>query len=332
MQVTNAAQAFRHTGWQSTRERVYWVLKDAIRHNPAGFIENGPAKTRADNFAACGAHANVYQNPEKPDEYRVSGSCCHDRFCLPCAQARSRAISMAVCNHLNGSRARFLTLTVKADALPLGGAIKKLYTAFKELRRNRIWKDRVTGGVAFLEIKYNPETRNWHPHLHCLIQGRYLPHSDLSHAWHRITGDSYIVHIALVENDLTAHRYITKYSSKPLNSTYSHDHNLLAEAITALHRVRMCMTFGEWRGLKLTPEPDAQAWIKVASLLEVLNAAANGEPWATEISQALEADRITGAEQYLHEHPPPPPIPEPPHYEQHRLFAEPQDRLACFRV
>lgn len=307
---------FRHSGWQRQRNYVHESLTRINKkedHWTRCEASPGQVKTnqliapenRIHNFAMCGKFAHVFENPDKPGDYRVAGSCCNDRFCLPCGQSRSRAIALAVLEHLNGRQCRMVTLTVKSGGLTLERGINKLYEAFKALRRNEVWKNSVTGGVAFLEIKWSADKNHWHPHLHCLVEGKYINKQDLSNAWHRITGDSYIVHLTLVKHESSAQRYITKYASKPLNTSFSGIPERLDEAISTLKGVRMSMTFASWRGLKLTPPPLEEAWIRVASLDEVLRAAANNEAWAIDICNALEDERVDAAMITVRAHDPP---------------------------
>jgi len=231
----------------------------------------------------------VLQSVEDPDLYTLGGSTCHDRFCLPCGRERSRVIAGNVKLKVEGKKARFLTLTLRSTTEPLPELLAKLTRDFTSLRRTNLWRKRVTGGVAFLEVKWLAGTNRWHVHLHALIQGRYVPRDDVSKTWLKITGTSEVIDIRIVENEAHCTHYICKYASKPLDRTVLVEPFRLDEAIVALKGKRLCMTFGSWRGYKLTQPPESGTWIQLGTLHEIITRAEAGEPVAIE---ALEALRI----------------------------------------
>lgn len=268
--------AFRHTGWAPTRLRVWRALQDA-----------DVAQSRLDTFEECGHHAWVLESTTNPGEYRVASDKCHDRFCGPCGAERSRIIATNVIRRIGDSPARFLTLTLKARSEPLTDTITRLYRAFARLRVRRLWRSTTSGGVAFLEVKRSADCNHWHVHLHALIQGKYLCRKALSKAWKQITGDSYIVDVRMVKDPATAGRYVAKYASKPLDPTTTRSHAALVECIQALKGRRLCLTFGTWRGVKLTELPDSDDWIAIAPLPEIIARAENGDGEARSILETL---------------------------------------------
>ncbi|MHC4547010.1 MAG: rep family protein, partial [Planctomycetota bacterium] len=224
--------------------RVYNALKDTHQ-----------SVSRILGFADCGARAYVYRTLDDPPHYRVAGSACHDRFCMPCTRERGLAIASNIHAHLDGQRARFVTLTLRTEGLSL--------------------RD-VTGGAAFVEVKWNPQSARWHPHVHAIVQGRYIPHDLLRRAWLLITGDSSVVRVQVVKSHESVTRYVTTYASKTVRTSDFPTDASLREAITALHGTRLCRTFGTWRGVALTKtEPDG-VWIIVDSLQAILFAALHG--------------------------------------------------------
>jgi len=181
-----------------------------------------------------------------------------------------------------------LTLTLRSDQEPLKDLLRKLYKCFGRLRRVKPCKGRLRGGVAFCEVKWSERASRWHPHLHVIYEGTYIPKDQIADAWHRITGDSYIVDIRTINDHLHAGRYVAKYISKPLSSTYLNRPDRLDEAIDALTGRRMCTTFGTWRGWPLFKKPDPVDWEPVAPLSEIRQKAAQGDPWALAILKALQ--------------------------------------------
>lgn len=295
------ATIFRHSGWKDDRKRV-----------AAAFSRTGQTFNRQSTFEYCGAHSYVLRNVDDPSSYRIAGSCCHDRFCVPCANERSRAIALNVIDFAKDRRLRFLTLTLKATDQTLSEQIDRLLSAFQALRRRKFWTSRCFGGVAFLELNWNDKIGKWHPHLHILIEGNYLPHQALKKLWYHLTGDSWIVDIRAIRDATVATRYVTKYASKPLNNTFLHIPERLDEAIQSLKGRKLCLTFGTWRGLSLSPTPCDGAWEHVASLEAIIEKASHGNTEAMAILQSLSDIDLTPILAQAYQRGPPKPLPIPP--------------------
>lgn len=285
--VTDPSTIFRHSGWQTIRQRVYDSLGRTGQHH-----------TRLHAFRRCGCDAYVMRTVAEPHQYRVTGSGCHDRFCTPCARERSQKIALTVIDQMRDSKLRFATLTVLSTPDPLAQRITHLLKSFATLRRTALWDQHVTGGVAFLECTYSTKRRQWHPHLHCLIEGSYMPQRLLSQAWYKTTGDSSIVDIRFVKSASHAAHYVTKYAVKPLSGIPTNEPDLLDEAVHALRRRRLCTTYGTWRGLLLTQTEPTDAWILVESLNDLIARAKQGQQDAVSILNRLApriADRLIDA-------------------------------------
>ncbi len=271
------AQCFRHSGSLPLRRRVWQAL-----------IRTGASASRRNAFEFCGSNAYVLKSPDNPPRFKLAGSACHDRFCLPCANDRSRIVATNVLGYLEDTTARFLTLTLKHNPNPLEIQLARLNKAFRTLRKTAFWKQHVTGGVAFVELKYNNTTSTWHPHIHCLLQGHFIPQVTLSRLWYSITGDSLIVDIRLVRSGRSIARYITKYASKPLNTTYSNEPDLLDEVMRAIKGKRLCMTFGSWRSRQLSAASPETGWENIGSLTSFIDAANNHDSFSLDVLEALD--------------------------------------------
>ncbi len=263
---TTVAETFRHSGWAHNRALVYSALKRTMQ-----------TVSRIVNFASCGTYAYVFQSLKAPYDYRLGGSSCKDRFCVPCAKDRSRVIATNVLDALQNKPVRFLTLTLKTNDGPLSTQIDRLYSCFTALRNRRFWRKRVYGGCAFTEVKWSTASKGWNVHIHCLLHGLYLPKSDIWRAWHKITGDSMIVDIKLVKDEKAIGRYITKYVSKPIDNSFLNRTELFDELLTSMLGRRLCITFGDWRGIKLTASPEPGNWINIGSFHDVLQSAYDGD-------------------------------------------------------
>jgi hypothetical protein len=159
-----------------------------------------------------------------------------------------------------------LTLTIRHNDEPLSDQLRRIYGAFRRLRRSDFWLRAVTGGAAVLEVKHAWNGDAWHVHLHVLLQGKYLPQQLVAREWHRITGDSYIVHVKMIHRPENAARYVSKYCSKPVPSTIVNKPDALLELIHALRGRRLVLTFGTWRGFRLTEKITTTDWQSLCPL------------------------------------------------------------------
>lgn len=182
-----------------------------------------------------------------------------------------------IVEHLGTAPCRFVTLTIRTENLSLRDAVQKLFTSFSRLRQTKFWRSRVTGGCATCEIKRTSDMSRWHPHLHLLVQGKYIPQGWLGRKWHEITGDSYIVDVFLCNNGVEAARYVTKYLSKPVPSSILRNPEHLREAIKALEGRHLVATFGDWRGKKLTETVSENTWAVFCTYRELVDRVLHGD-------------------------------------------------------
>lgn len=269
--------AFRHRGWLPLRRKV-----------AAAIAREWPHSSRYERFLTCGTNAWVVKHPTNSSDYRVQADYCHDRWCVPCARQRARVLATNLAKATADRPCRFVTLTLHSGQESLSTLVHKLYRCFALLRRTNLWRAKVTGGAAIVEVVRGKQKNRWHPHLHVLVHGAFIPQRDLSAEWLRITHDSSIVDIRLARTEAEVTRYVTKYVSKPVPAGTAHDADLLHELVTALHKKRLCATFGTWQGLKLTDTGDPVEWLFVGSLASVRRDAAHGVRSAVAILNILD--------------------------------------------
>lgn len=286
-----AGISFRHATWHRDRARVQEAL-DPTDPDPHAWIryEHDPdwegldplpfPSDRARRFRQCGERSVVLQHADDPSRYKVACQRCHDRFCLPCMQDRARLIVANLRAQVKYEPTRFLTLTLKHNDAPLAEQLDRLYSSFLCLRRRSFWRDFVTGGVAFLEIKLSSTDDRWHPHLHVLLRGKYVPHKLLSDAWLQITGDSYIVDIRPVPSPDHLYSYLTRYVTKGWDPGMYRKIHALREAIEALKGRKLLASFGNFSGLRLLEPPTSETWVELGTLHETITLAARGVAWA----------------------------------------------------
>lgn len=171
-----------------------------------------------------------------------------------------------------------MTLTLRHSQTPLRDQIARVYRSLTNFRRRQSWKEHVDGGVAFLELKVSEKTGMWHVHLHLLFEGKFWDQREISHEWHCVTGDSSIVHIGRHgDKDSMAH-YVTKYVTKPADSSVYADNQKLDELVVSLRGVRLALPFGSWRHLKLSEKPKCDVkWISINSVDYLRSLARDGD-------------------------------------------------------
>lgn len=257
---------FLHSGWKADRERIYEGLRAIY----------APLRRLA-AFATCANSRWVLRNKQDPTRFKIVLDRCHDRFCVPCAGHRQATIRHNLARYLGTEPHRFLTLTVRSLGEPLEHLLDHLYRSFRRLRHRRLWKERVRGGAAFLEITWNEPNQTWHPHLHCMLQGSYIDRPELSQLWLAATGDSHNLDLRYIRSKHDVIRYITKYATKPLPASVVHNPRALEEALHALHKRRTLLTFGAWTNWKLLADPDDKDWEIYAHLDELNYRASNDD-------------------------------------------------------
>jgi hypothetical protein len=199
-------------------------------------------------------------------------------------QPLSRQVLPAVCRR-----------PVETHRVEPGQPRDRLYTCLTNLRARQFWKDHVTGGAAFVEIKVAKDGRVWHPHIHLIVEGDYLPNRRLSDEWLTVTGDSSVVDVRYAHDTDEVARYVCKYASKALDSGVYLSPEHLNEAVLALKGRRMCATFGTWRGVELEKLPPTSGdWHPVCTYVRLTRSAADGEAWAVKLLDKITAVTLTG--------------------------------------
>lgn len=278
--ITEDEAWFRHYNWAEKRKRV----REAIATTTT-------SRNALASFDNCGSDCAIEWSEVK-QKHRVIGCYCHNRHCEPCMRAKSALITQNLRDQMKKSEKkqhRFITLTLRHSDAPLKDQIKRLYSCYKSLRGRPEWKSSQKGGAATLEVKWIPKTSKWHPHLHIISQGNYLNTYWLSQTWKDITGDSHVVDIRLISADKDVAYYVGKYVTKGTNQEVWDDPTVAAEWVKSVKGVRMCATFGTWRGFKLLARAKEVKgeWTHVASLASMVRRAQAGEVHALELLRIL---------------------------------------------
>lgn len=270
-------KCFRHSGWQGFRLRVAIAMRSVYASCAA-----------MSAFESCGSSMWILRSTTDGSEYKAVPDYCRSRWCKPCYGARTARLRARLAECLDDKPVRFLTLTLKHSDDSLKDCIDRLYRSFRKLRVSTFWKKRVTGGVALLEIKRGSGSGRWHPHLHCLVQGRYLHYPDLRNEWLLATGDSTNVDIRKVESRSEAIYYVAKYTGKANGMDSSASTEDLSEIIRTLKGRRTVVPYGTWRHFKLLRQEPSDGWRLIGHLNEIQLLALDGDSEAASIIDALQ--------------------------------------------
>jgi hypothetical protein len=153
-------------------------LRDAVADR---YAEYGEHKQRAARMSACGKILafNVYRVGDCVERHRVlaNGSFCRERLCLFCMKRNSNwqlvRLGKAGEQYLRANplhQALLLTLTIRNMAAEkLRYWLDRLLKAFRKLMRYGRVKNAVSAWYRTTEITYNPDTSEFHPHIHILL-------------------------------------------------------------------------------------------------------------------------------------------------------------------
>lgn len=226
--------------WQE-REKIILALVDSYMPSH---------KRRSERLAGCCQGASFFIDPDL-GKVRPWINRCRDRLCPYCAKSRSAHVAGQLLDAMmEMTRPRVIVLTVKSVELPLGEQLANLRNHLAKIRRLPFWKTAVAGGVYVLEITRNPKTGLWHPHIHVIYDGDYIPQRLLRRHWHDVTGSAEIVWIQAVDDRKGMAREMAKYIGKPQDVMKLPPY-AIREYADAVHGSRMVQTFGNLHGRKV---------------------------------------------------------------------------------
>lgn len=229
---------------------------------------------------------------EDPQRYYLNEQRCKSRVCPRCAKIRARALAQRIKDLIHEMDApRFLTLTCRSNNDPLADQITQLRRWFGTMRRGSSWKDHVSQGVYTIEITWSQKRRQWHPHLHAIIDGVYYAHQAILDEWESIVGDQAGVDIRAVHGVHKLANYLSTYVAKTCDLAQLPPEKL-AEWAVQTHGLRLAQTFGRLQACKPQtepPEPKATRTVPVDVNL-MAQRAANGDRIADQALRCIESD------------------------------------------
>ena len=146
------------------------------------------------------------------------------------------------------------------------------------------------GGIYVIEVKLNKGSGLWHPHLHIVYDGVFIPQRELAEAWSDVVGYRAIVWI---NSACRNHgKYLAKYVGKP-DCLHKLSESRIAEYAIAVDGLRMVQPFGTAHGVKVSDKDKREEAPPIAhsvSLSAVCSWAKDGHIGAVSVLRCI-ADR-----------------------------------------
>lgn len=211
---------------------------------------------RIERFKNCRNGAYFYRHVET-GKVKVMSTACRDRACPFCAKSRSMEVSEQITEWLMGMKhPRFLTLTMRSSNATLAVQIDNIYQAFRRFRLMKGMSRYLRSGVWFFQVTWNKERQQWHPHLHCIIVGKWGKWEFFREQWRIASKGSHVIEIQEIKDPSETAKYVSRYSARPYRMA-GLELEQRKECITAFASRRL---FGTW-GPK--PERPKVAKVKV---------------------------------------------------------------------
>lgn len=235
-------------------------------------LDRSESRSKADQLEHCRSNAWFARHVDT-GEVRIASNACHLRWCPVCANARRNFIGYEVAEWLKTLKyPKLMTLTLKHSDDPLFHQVLNLYTYFTRLRKRKEFCEKVLGGVWFFQVKLSKSSKQWHPHIHCVIDGQYLPKSLLRRLWVQITDVSMIVDIRSVKDPDGCALEVARYAAKP-GPLKDLDLNHAVELVSVMHGRKICGTWGIGKSVSLRPKKftEKDKWQSVGSWSKVMS-------------------------------------------------------------
>lgn len=204
----------------------------------------------------CGSDCWVCYD-EDADQYLLQSNRCHLRICPHCRlqlqKKNARRIREQV-GEIGHHEWQFITLTMRHNTARLVQQLAQLRKAFRRLRQRKCWREAVDRGYAVIEIGWNAERQEWHPHLHVVAKTTFIDWSKLRADWRAVTGGSDQIDCRWVDDKDEAISYVCKYLGKPPDQSCLANLETAAEYYEGLYCGRFMIPFGNHPPLDPKPE------------------------------------------------------------------------------
>jgi len=273
--------------------RKYLQPYDRLQH---WLLTRCPDEQLQARALACGTDAWVDYSPSA-NAFRIRAKQCSWRGCPRCRTKWALGIRekiTSVTADVAPARRKLATLTIRSSNAPLRAQVIHLWKSYAKLRQRKLWKDAVRGSVAILEVTYNSQRKQWHPHLHCVLDASFLDQKKLSKQWLQVTLGSKIVDVRAIKSFESVPAYLTKYLLKVPALPLDCPPHVEDELYGLYHRLRIARFHGTMKprpGEEIYRPDYPEDWEPVTPLHALLCRVAMNEPEAIRILNRLNAFR-----------------------------------------
>lgn len=200
------------------------VITYIVKHVSANSLEN---------IKTCGDWLQMVTDKTMEHQKLNSANFCKNRFCPMCSwrMARKEALKISVLmKYIKDKHDKefiFLTLTTpNVEGDKLNEEINKYNHSFQKLMQRKEVKNIAKGYIRKLEVTYNKDRNDYHPHFHVMIAvnksyftdtKQYISQSRWLEIWQQTTGDPSITQVNVKKirtNDNKEVAEIAKYGAK----------------------------------------------------------------------------------------------------------------------
>lgn len=197
------------------------------------FIEKYVSEASLELIEDCNTFMMFVGDETMEKKKQHKGNSCKNRFCPICAWRKAKKDALALSVMMKYIKAEhgkeFIFLTLTAPNVPadeLHEEIKDYNKAFQRLMQRQEVKKVVKGYARKLEITYNKERNDYHPHFHVLIavnksyftdKEYYIKHDRWLDLWRQVTKNPLITQVdvrKLRKNSKKEIAEVAKYGAK----------------------------------------------------------------------------------------------------------------------
>lgn len=208
---------------------------------PTSFI-----KRDASDPIVCG-RSGVWGIDPQTGEFRFVAWRCKRSTCRECTAHKARRHAEAILNYPDTRPSRHLLLTLARCPRPLHESVELLFSSFHTLKKRKLWRAGVRGGVRIFGCEFDTSTGIWGPHLHLIVVTSGLEVSEVQAAWHEITGGSWKADLTQELETVDRIRTI-RYCAGQIVQSLDHDPVARREYALALRGRRLSQPIGDWYG------------------------------------------------------------------------------------
>jgi len=225
------------------------------------FIKSFVSEASLELIEDCNTFMMFVSDEKMEKKKQHKGNSCKNRFCPICSWRKAKKDALALSVQMKyikeEHKKEFIFLTLTAPNVPadeLEEEIKMYNHSFQKLMQRKEVKTIVKGYVRKLEVTYNAERNDYHPHFHVLIAvnksyftqtKQYINRDRWLELWQQVTDNPSITQVdvrKVRENSNKEVAEVAKYSAK--DSDYLIDEKVFEVFYKALKGKRLIVQSG----------------------------------------------------------------------------------------